>query len=294
MTTNSKALLALAGAFAIWGAFPIFVRWMSAMRADELLYVRIAFSFFLLTGLYVWRGELNRVWTDICRPVFLLRCCITAIFIAMNWYLYIVAVNLDQTTQASIGYFITPLINAMFGVWLFGEKLDRWKITALAFGCAGVLYQMAALGIMPWLALGIGGAFGIYGSLRKKMQMPPVRGMYAELLVLMPIVVLLWAKLAADGHNYPYLNHPSMIIMCIVAGIVTLVPLLLFLYAVQHLTLTTVGFAQYSTPTLQFLVAIFYFHEPFNTQRLIAFLLIWIGLGIYSVRLIQQNRSKTR
>ncbi|SUO96949.1 EamA family transporter RarD [Suttonella ornithocola] len=292
MTMTIKAWIALSIAFITWGAFPLFVRAMDTMRADEFLYVRIVFSFLCLLLLYAWKGKLKSAFQTILRPHFLLQASISAVFIALNWYLYIVAVNENLTTQASIGYFITPLINVLFGVWLFGDKMDIWKATALGFGLAGVIYQMIALHIMPWLPLGIGAAFGIYGSLRKKMRMPPVQGLFAELLVMLPIVLLAWAALVEQGKAFNYAADPSMILWCIAAGLITLIPLLLFLYAVNYLSLTAVGFAQYSSPSIQFLIAIFYFHEPFSISRLIAFILIWIGLAIYSVRLLQMTRRK--
>lgn len=292
MTAYTKAWIALASAFGTWGVFPIFIRWMSEMRADELLYVRIAFSFFLLLAMFAYQGKLKMVWEQVMHPRFLLQCGFTSIFIALNWLLYIVAINMNLTTQASIGYFITPLINVMFGVWFFGERMNRWKVVALTFAFIGVLYQMIVLHMMPWLALGIGGAFGIYGSLRKKMKLPPVIGMFTELLVLMPVVMIGWGILVADGKSFDYLAQPSMILMCVAAGVVTLVPLLLYLYAVQHLSLTAVGFAQYSTPTMQFLLAVYYFHEPFDIHRLFSFILIWTGLAIYSIQLFQQTRRK--
>lgn len=284
--------MALGAAYAIWGGFPIFVRWMSAMQADEFLYVRISFSFMLLTSLYLVRGRLGSVMASICRLRFLMHCAVTGFCIAMNWLFYIIAVNKNLTSQASMGYFICPLISAGLGVYLFGEKLDSWKITALSFALAGVLYQSFILHSVPWLALAIGISFALYGALRKKMSLPPVQGMYTELLVMMPIVCGCWLYLAAQGKTFAYGEHPTMWLMCLAAGVITLAPLLFFLYAVQHISLTAVGFAQYSTPTLQFLLAVLYFKEPFDGHRLAAFILIWTGLAIVSFRLIQQTRSK--
>lgn len=264
------------------------------MRVDEFLFVRVVFSFLLLTLLFLLQGRLRATWREVLYPKFLCQCAITGFFIAMNWLFYIIAVNKNLTTQASIGYFISPLISVMLGVGLFQDKLTRWQIGAVIFGALGVVYQMLVLHMMPWLALMIGCSFALYGALRKKMHLPPVQGMYAELLVMMPIVVFLWGRLALAGKTYDYAADPAMLLMCVLAGVVTLAPLLFFLYAVQHIRLTTIGFAQYSTPTLQFLIAVLYFKEPFDAHRLMTFVLIWIGLGIYSAGLIQQLRSRTR
>lgn len=294
MSQLAKAWLALGCAFATWGLFPIFVRMMSQMRADEFLYVRIVFSFLGLLVLFYGQGRLGKVLSHVLRPSFLLRTTLTALLIAANWLMYILAVNWQMTMQASMGYFITPLINVLFGVWLFQEKLDRWQITAVALALAGVIYQMLALGIMPWLPLAIGGAFGFYGVLRKKFAIPPLQGLFAEMLVLLPLALVAWAGLGLSGEAFDYLAQPSMIVMVVLAGVITLAPLLLFLYAIEFLPLTGVGLAQYSTPTIQFLIALWLFHEPFDIHRLIAFALIWIGLGIYSIHLLQLSwRKKT-
>lgn len=293
MTNQGKAWLALIAAFGTWGFFPLFMRLMSAMRAEELLYVRVIFSLLILLIIYLYQGRMASLLRPLCQTRTCLSLLITAVLIALNWLFYIVAVNKNLTSQASMGYFITPLINVALGICLFGEKLDKWR--ALALGCAsiGLLYQILVFGEFPWLALAIGGSFGCYGSLRKKFQLPAVAGLFAEMLILSPFVLAAWLWLAAQGQAFDYATQPSMIIYCLGAGVITLAPLLLYLYAVEHLPLNAVAMAQYSTPSLQFLLAIFYFHEPFDWTKLITFLFIWTGLGIYSLRLIYHYRRNT-
>lgn len=293
MSATLRAFAALMCAFAIWGLFPIFVRLMSAMRADELLYVRVVFSLLCLLVFFSARQALGEVLRHVLQKRFLLRAACTAVFLALNWYLYIVAVNWHQTLQASIGYFITPLINVAFGYLVFKEKLDKWTQLALCFGIAGVICQMTLIQGSPWIAIAIGGSWGCYGGLRKALQLPPMQGLLAEMIILCPFALFLWGQLGLSGNAFPYLERPWMIFMALMAGVITLVPLLCFLYAVPKLNMSTIALGQYLTPTLQFLIALLYFHEPFNLQRFIAFLLIWIGLGIYSVHLLSYRRKTT-
>lgn len=290
LQTQTKAWLAFIATSAIWGFFPLFVRLMQEMSATELLYVRIIFSLLILLFFYAYKRRIASTLALIGSRPILIRLMITALLLALNWLVYIVAINKNLTSQASMGYFITPLINVALGVYLFQEKIDKWKMLALGLACVAVLYQIVLLGEFPWLALAIGVSFGFYGTLRKKIQLSPVAGLFAEMLILSPFALLAWLWLGLTGQAFEYRAYPMMIVYCIGAGAMTLVPLLLYLYAVKHLPLSTIAMAQYASPTLQFLLAIFYFHEPFDWTKLISFLLIWTGLGIYSLRLIYQYR----
>lgn len=288
-----KAYVALFGGFIIWGVFPLYFYLTRHVGAWETLEWRIVLSVLSLLVICTLRGTLKAVTETFSHPRFMLISTVTALLIGLNWLLYLIAVYHNQTTQASMGYFITPLINVLLGVWLFDERLNKTQTAALFFVAAGVLYQLLVLGIMPWLSLSIGISFGVYGAVRKKCRIPPFAGLLAEMLILSPfaLAALLWSFIG--GQHFTYSTNHTATVALLFSGIVTAVPLLMFLYGVEHLPLTTVGFAQYISPGLQFCIAVFIFDEPFDLKRLIAFLLIWLGVGLYSINLIQQKRKYT-
>lgn len=288
----TRAYLALWGCFLIWGLFPIYFRYMRPLRPDEFLYARGVMSVLCLLVYFVFTGRLRRVLRDVPNPMMMLRCMLTAVFLAINWLTYIWAVQNDQTLQASFGYFITPVINVLFGLLLFGERLGRLQWAAIVCAFAGVGWQLFGLGVMPWASLGIAFAWGIYGGLRKKFRIAPVAGLFNELLVILPFVLIGWSWLYLTGEGFNYSGQPGVLIGMLLSGVSTVVPLLLFLYAVSHLPMTTVGITQYITPSIQFCIALFLFQEPFDNQRLISFILIWIGLGLYSMHLIYADKDK--
>ncbi|UJF25051.1 EamA family transporter RarD [Suttonella sp. R2A3] len=285
MNTRWPAIAAIWCCFLVWGLFPIYFRAMDAIRSDEFLYARIVTSVVCLIGYFIYQGRLRKIWVEILRPTMLVRCAMTSLFLACNWYVYIWAIQNNQTIEASLGYFITPIFNVLFGFWLFGERMGRLQWMAVALVFLGVIYQIVMLGVVPWASFGIGVAWAIYGGLRKKFGIAPVTGLFTELLILLPLALLGWALIYADGQGFNYHGHMGLLIGMLLSGLTTLVPLLLFLYGVSQLSMTTVGMTQYVTPTIQFLIAVFLFTEPFGIHRLVSFILIWIGLALYSVHL---------
>ena len=288
----TRAYLALWGCFLIWGLFPIYFSYMRPLRPDEFLFARGVMSVLCLLAYFLCSGRWRTVMRDVLNPAMMMRCVLTAIFLAINWFTYIWAVQNDQTLQASFGYFITPIINVLFGLLLFDERLSRLQWAAIICAFAGVGWQLFAIGVMPWASLGIAVAWGIYGGLRKKFRIAPVAGLFNELLALLPIFLLGWAWLYVMGEGFDYRGEAGLLIGMLLSGVATVVPLLLFLYAVNNLPMSTVGITQYVTPSIQFCIAIFLFHEPLDSQRLISFILIWIGIALYSMHLIYAEKGK--
>lgn len=291
MKEEKLAWIALWSCFLAWGGFPIFVAALLELISPvELLLVRIIFAAVLLCLFFLLRREFIANLREIFRGKFFLSSVITSLILAANWFFYIYSVEIGQSNQACLGYFITPLISIALGRFFFAEKLDAWKITAIVFAFAAVVFQTVMLGGFPYLALAIGGSFGIYGALRKYLQVSALKGLFAEMLFLsalsLPLSLYFYAgKWTNLGNSF------ITLIWFFSAGIFTLLPLLWYLFAVQKLPLNSVGLAQYSSPSLQFLVAIFYLQEDFDLNRLIAFILVWIGLFIYSFHLFWQYRK---
>lgn len=289
---RSSAYLAMWGCFLIWGAFPIYFRYMQPLRADEFLFARGVMSVVCLLIYFVLTGRVRRVIEDVLNPAMMLRCALTATFLAINWFTYIWAVQHGETLQASFGYFITPIINVLFGLLLFGERLGRLQWAAIFCTFAGVAWQMVTIGVVPWASLAIAIAWGIYGGLRKKFRIAPIAGLFNELLVILPFVLIGWSLLYLNGKGFDYSGQPGLLFGMLMSGVATIIPLLLFLYAVTHLPMTTVGITQYITPSIQFCIAVFLFHEPFDQARLVSFILIWVGLGLYSMHLIYADKDR--
>lgn len=291
MKEEKLAWIALWGCFLAWGVFPIFVaELLKLISPVELLLVRIIFAALLMSLFFLLRRALTANLREIFRGKFFLASVITSLILAANWFFYIYSVEIGQSNQACLGYFITPLINIALGRFFFAEKLDAWKITAIVFALSAVIFQTVMLGSFPYLALAIGGSFGIYGAVRKYLKVSALKGLFAEMLFLsvisLPISLYFYAgKWANLGNSF------ITLIWFFAAGIFTLLPLLWYLFAVQKLPLNSVGLAQYSSPSLQFLVAIFYLQEDFDLNRLIAFILVWIGLFIYSFHLFYEYRK---
>ena len=214
---------------------------------------------------------------------------ISSLFICFNWGLYIWAVANHRVIEASMGYFLTPLLNVIVGLIVFKEKLDSVKVAAIACAAVGVLYYIFKAGIFPWVGLSLGVSFAAYGLLRKKMNTNAVPGLLIETLLLLPFTIALILWLHSNGNAIFLNDKPSTDIWLFLAGPVTVIPLVLFTTGARLLPMSSVGILFYVTPTLQFLGGVWFFNEVFNQDRLIGFAAIWIGLLIFSYSLLSKQ-----
>ena len=282
-----KAWAALILCYILWGIFPIYIyQVVQEMSSWELLFNRFLFSLILIIIYYAAYGKLILNFKRIFEKKNIRNAFLAGFLLALNYFLYIISVHIGESNQASFGYFLSPIIQALFGVLLFKEKLDYWKITAFLFALSAVLYQLF-LGNLSILALAISLPFVFYVVIRKKLEIPPVFGFLCEMFWLSILILPLWAILFAKGINFNYLeNIPKSILYCFFAGFFTVVPFVLYLYGTEKLPLNLVALSQYSSSVLQLLVAIFYLKETITYDRWISFILVWIGLGIYSIHLL--------
>lgn len=216
---------------------------------------------------------------------------LTSLIIAFNWLVYIWAVNNQYTLQASLGYFICPLINCLFGFLFYGERLKPLQKYALLFAIVGVSIPVLALGRIPWISLSLAVSFASYGSLRKKFQADPVAGLCVETLILVPAALIWLFWLAAENQIAFVSSGPVFSSYLILAGIVTSLPLVLFASAANHVPLMTIGFLQYIAPSIQFLLAVFAFGEDFSINDAVSFACIWTGLLIYSYDQVRRGTA---
>ena len=214
---------------------------------------------------------------------------ISSLFICFNWGLYIWAVANHRVIEASMGYFLTPLLNVIVGLIVFKERLDSVKVAAIACAAVGVLYYIFKAGIFPWVGLSLGVSFAAYGLFRKKMNTNAVPGLLIETLLLLPFTIALILWLHING-NAMFLNDKlSTDMWLFLAGPVTVIPLVLFTTGARLLPMSSVGILFYVTPTLQFLGGVWFFNEVFNQDKLIGFTAIWIGLLIFSYSLLSKQ-----
>jgi chloramphenicol-sensitive protein RarD len=280
------------GAYGLWGLLPIYWKLLHDVPAMEILAHRMVWSLLFVGALLLWQSDwqvLRGVWQ---RPRTVALYFAAAVFLAVNWGVYIWGVNNGHVIETSLGYFINPLVNVLFGVLFLRERLRTVQMVAIGLALAGVLYMTISEGRVPYIALVLAFSFGIYGLLKKKASLPALEGFSLEtLLLFVPALVYLgfleWQGTAAFGHL-----SPSITVWLILTGIVTATPLLFFAKAAQEVTLTTLGIMQYLAPTLQFILGIYLFREPFERARLVGFGFIWVALILYTAESIWLHRRR--
>jgi chloramphenicol-sensitive protein RarD len=262
---------------------PVYIKAVRAAPVLEVLSHRIVWAFVLLLAIVWRRGELPALGTALRTGRTLAGLAASTTAIAVNWLVYIWAVQSGHVLDSSLGYFINPLVNVLFGVVLLHERLDRTVRVAFAIAGLGVLWLAVRGGHFPWIALTLATSFGSYGLLRKLAPVGALVGLTIETALLTPLAggYLLWA--AARGTAAIFSGSPWLDALLLLAGPVTAIPLLFFAGAARRLPLSTLGFLQYVSPTLQFLLAVLAYREPLDGPRLVAFVLIWTALAIFAV-----------
>jgi len=286
---NKGILLALSG-YLMWGCFPIYWALLNHVNPSEVLIHRMLWSvpvlFFLVYSKPSWRLNFKESLSSRKELLFLL---ITAILITINWGGYILAVNLGRVVEASMGYFLSPVLNMIGGYFFFHERISKLKQLAVLFATVGALFYVFSGDSFPWLGFLVGFTFSAYGIARKAMSSSAVPGLYIETLILLPffLVFSIWFY---SNFDIAFLNVDiSTDILLFLAGAVTVVPLALFNAGAKLLPMTTVGILFLITPTLQFLVGYYLQNEAVNSNQLIGFVGVWTGLIMYSYGLIKDK-----
>jgi chloramphenicol-sensitive protein RarD len=294
MTATTKAggrpgagLAAAVLAYGMWGLLPLYFHAMPRVGAVEILAHRIAGSALLLAlVMALARGREGFRRLRAMSPRVLGA---TTVLIAVNWLLYIWAVQAGRVLEASLGYFVNPLVNVALGVGFLGETLRPRQRAAFLVAGAGVVVLVASTGAFPWIAVVLAGTFGLYGLLRKQADVEPVGGLLAETALLAPpaLLVLGWLAFHGDGAFGRTTRETALLAL---AGAITSIPLLAFGAAVRRLKLSTLGVVQYLAPTGQFLLAVLAFGEPFGRAQAFAFGCIWSALGLYTWDALASSR----
>ncbi len=286
---NKGVLFALA-AYILWGFFPLYFKAIQQVSALQILAHRIAWGFvFTLAVVLVLRQ-----WKEFRASVFNRRTFLiyagASVVLGINWFTYVWAVITNHVVESSLGYFINPIVSVLLGVIFLRERLRTFQWVAIAMVTAGVVYLTITFGQLPWISLVLAVTFGFYGLLKKIAPLGALHGITLETAVLtIPSLVYLLIVNANGtgtfGHSTPLLDF-----LLVLSGPVTAIPLLLFATGARRIPLTTIGLLQYIAPTLQFLLGVLVFHEPFDQSRLIGFMIIWLALVLFSVENLLARR----
>ena len=279
-------------AYLVWGSFPAFFKLLPNAEPLEIVCHRIVWSAVFLLLLVFFQRRTGKLIRTLVDGKILMTLCCSTLLIACNWFVFMFAVQGDQVLQSSLGYFITPLLSVAFGFIFLGERLSRWQQLSCLFAASGVLYLILGYGQVPWIAFLLATSFGLYGLLRKVAKVDALIGLTVETLLLAPFATGYLVYLSKVGQPAFLSGSTSYNLLLPLAGVVTAIPLLFFIAAAQRLRLATIGFMQYLTPSLHFVLAVVAFSEPFSRDQLISFLLIWIGLAIYSADILREHKQK--
>jgi len=293
MTTNNDTkhgVIFAILAYVMWGLAPLYFKQLHEVPAYEILAHRALWSCIfvaVLVSLFKFWPMVKSVLST-PKNIFLLLC--TSLLISINWLTYIWAVNNGHLLDASLGYFINPIINVLLGMVFLSEKLRKLQWVAILLAIVGILIQVISLGYLPWVALVLSCSFGFYGLMRKKLKLNPLVGLFIETMIMLPVAAIYLFLIADSATADLASNSMSLNLLLISAAFVTTIPLLCFNHAAVRLPLSTLGFFQYIGPTLLFIMGVTLFDEAINAETLMTFAFIWAGLVLFSVDGIKHNR----
>lgn len=272
-----------ASAYAVWGLFPIYWKWLHAVAPAQLLSHRIIWSWVLLTLIIVMLRQVGEYRREVARPRVLRTYAIAAVLVSANWLTYVWAVNAGHVVQTSLGYFINPLISILLGVVFLRERLRPWQWVAICVAASGVVFLAIEGRQVPWIAITLAVTFGLYGMVKKMAPLSSVHGLALETAILAPVALGYLVFTAYQGSGAFLELGATTDLLLVGAGVVTTAPLLMFATAAKRIPLTWLGILQYIAPTIQFLLGVFLYHEPLSAARLAGFIIVWAALAIFAV-----------
>lgn len=286
-----RGVIASSAAFVIWGLFPLYLKPLVHVPATEILAHRIGWCVLFVFAWLAWQGRLREVWAALANRPVLLRLLLTALLITVNWLVYVWAISSGRVVEASLGYFIGPLFNVALGLLVLRESLDAYQWTAVGLAAAGVAWLTVAAGGLPWVALTLASSFAVYGLVRKMTPVGAVPGLAVEVLLVAPFAIgwLAWL----EGSGAGTFGHDTLGVTLLLAGsgLITALPLALFATGARLIPYTVVGVIQYIGPTMQLLLGITLYEEPFPPVLMAGFALIWAGLAVFTADGLWRGRS---
>ncbi len=278
------AIIYIISAYTIWGLLPIYWKWLDAIPSSEVLAHRMIWAFVFMVLFVLIRGKW-KPFLHTCKSVWgdkkkLLGLILASVFISVNWFIFIWAVNNDFVVEASLGYYINPLISILLGIIVLKETFSRSQAFSFILAAVGVLFLTISIGVFPWISFLLAFSFATYGLIKKVINVDPIFGLTIETIIITPVafIYLMMQPTNAIATDGVFSLH---VLLLAGAGVATAVPLLFFNAGAPTLPLATLGFLQYIAPTLMLLIGVLLYKEPFTLAHLIAFILIWTALVLY-------------
>lgn len=283
--------MAGAGAFIIWGVFPVYLHPLREVPALQVIAHRISWSCLFILAWMLWRAELGSLAAIFTRRALLARLLLSALLISTNWLVYVWGVSHGHIVETSLGYYISPLMNVVLGILVLRERLNPVQGLAIALATVAVAYITFEAGRPPWIAFALAVSFSLYGLVRKVISVEALPGLATETILLIPLAAayLIWCE--ASGSGALTRSGAEVAALLVGSGLVTAVPLFLFAYAARLLPYSTVGVLQYIGPSLQLACGVLLFHERFDGARAVGFVLIWLALAIYATDGVLRSRT---
>jgi chloramphenicol-sensitive protein RarD len=277
-------------AFLSWGLFPLYFHALNEVPPAQILAHRVLWSLLFLAIVLTVRRQWKWLPKVLGQPRVIVSFVASAFLLSANWLVYIWAVNNGHVIEGSLGYFINPLVNIMFGYLILKERLRGGQWAAIALAALGVAWLTWQAGTVPWIALILASTFGAYGLMRKMAALGALEGLSFETMVLFPLALayVIWLSLHGDNRFVTASDHTRWLLLA--AGPITAIPLLLFASGARRIPLSVLGLLQYISPTIQFLLGVWLFHEAFTAERLVGFLLIWSALALYAAEGLWRSR----
>lgn len=301
MREAPKGVLAIAGACVIWGLSPIYYKLLSHVPPLEVLSHRTLWSLVFFGAVLGFQGRQGDVFDLISHWRALMLVAVAALMISVNWFVFILSIQVGLTVESSLGYFMFPLVAVLLGRVVFQERFSLWIGVSVMLAASAVILLTIGLGVAPWISLILAVTFAIYGVLKKLALAGPVVSVTAEVLVLAPAALIwIWGVHFAGWQGFAgreggvFAGNWRDSLLLILSGPLTASPLILFSYAARRVTLATLGLVNYLNPSLQFFCAVVIFAEPFTRWHAVAFAMIWLALAIFSTDAIRQERAARR
>jgi chloramphenicol-sensitive protein RarD len=291
-------ILYTAFSYFLWGILPIYWKWVQHVSADEILANRVFWSFWFMVVVLIatkkWK-EFTVLFKNLLqRKKQLAALIVASLLISVNWFVYIWAVNTNQMVEASLGYYINPLVSVLLGVIILRETLSKAQILSFCLATVGVLILTISYGQIPWIAFILAFSFGLYGLAKKLIKVDSAIGLTLETLTIAPIALLYMLFLMFNGNSSLFVVSFNTDLLLIGAGAVTAIPLLYFAKGVGAIPLYMVGFLQYIAPTLTLILGVLVYDETFTPTHLVAFSFIWFALALFSLSRVRAITARRR
>ena len=291
--TAQVGVICAIAAYSMWGIAPVYFKQLIVLPAAEILMHRVIWSALLLIGLIAALKQWPKVIAAFNNKRVMQILFVAGLLLGANWLLFIWAINNDHILDASLGYYINPLINIFLGRLFLGERLRTLQRVAVGLAVVGVAVLVFSYGHVPWIALVLAGSFSVYGLLRKQVAVDSLPGLFIETLMLSPFAIVYWIFFGSQYSNL-FNNDTSLNLLILAAGIVTTAPLLCFTAAARRIMYSTLGFFQYIGPTLMFVLAVYLYGEPLEEARLVTFGFVWFALLLFSADSLVNYRQQRK